>query len=147
EKRVESGKLSTVRRARRIIASAWLVCQLAAVAAAPLSLCCTTAPVTGAAKKCCPGLKPGDVCPMHHVVEGDDDATCAMRSACGHIDPSLLALSAGLGVLTHSSTALPAGDAWTFVAAPVRSAVARAERPDAPPPRLTQDAAKRILHG
>jgi hypothetical protein len=124
-----------VRRIVRSVAFAWLVCQLVAIAAAPLSLCCAEMPAADhhQEKRCCPGLLPGQVCPMHHTRAGDK--TCAMRSACGRIDPALVSLVAGLGVLPHLTTALVAFEPLAPIAAIAASPMARADRPDLPPPR------------
>jgi len=123
-----------VRRIVRSVASAWLLCQLVAIAAAPLSLCCAEMPAAHhQQKKCCPGLLPGQVCPMHHTREGED--TCVMRSACGRIDPALVSLAAGLGVLPHLTTALVTFDLLAPIGVSAPSPMARANRPDLPPPR------------
>ena len=123
-----------VRRIVRSVATAWLLCQLVAVAAAPLSLCCAEMPAADHhQKKCCPGLLPGQVCPMHHEREGVE--TCAMRSACGRLDPALVSLSAGLGVLPHLTTALVTFEPLTPIGARTASAMSRADRPDPRPPR------------
>src|SRR5207253_10488601 len=95
-RRRRAGKLAfSMRRCRRRlswVASGWLALQLAAFAAAPIGLCCahTEDATTSAAKPCCPGIAPGQVCPMHHTREGA--RTCTMRTACLAGDAALLQL-------------------------------------------------------
>jgi hypothetical protein len=71
---------------------------------------------------------------MHHTREGDD-ARCVMRSGCGHVDAALLSLAGGTGVLPHFITAAFYPEPSAFVDAFTASEIARAERPDSPPPR------------
>ena len=70
--------MSLVRRRLSWLVGAWLLCQIANVAAAPLTFCCQNVATAGDEEKCCPGLLPGQVCPMHHTKEGE--RTCKMRS-------------------------------------------------------------------
>src|SRR6478672_10369189 len=89
--------MSPVRRRLSWLIGAWLLCQVANVAAAPLTFCCQNVATAGDEEKCCPGLLPGQVCPMHHTKEGE--RTCKMRaSSCGS-DASLVALASGLGAV------------------------------------------------
>ena len=54
----------------RALASAWLVCQLAGLIAAPVAMCVNPAEAAASAEDaCCPGVAPGQVCPMHHTRE------------------------------------------------------------------------------
>jgi len=112
---------------------AWLVavclaCQLAAVAAAPVVFGCqSTTPA------CCARLGPGQTCPMHQSREAD--RTCKMRSACGPSDVALLALAGGAGLLPDATDAVTAFDAGDVVRASTSTTLARADRPDAPPPK------------
>src|SRR6476469_4813782 len=91
------------RRSRRRLSwavGAWLLFQLANVSAAPLTFYCQNVATAGDDEKCCPGLLPGQVCPMHHTREGK--ATCKMRDACARADAALVALAGGVGVLSHA---------------------------------------------
>jgi hypothetical protein len=107
---------------------------MAGIVVAPLALSCQGTPAAhDDEQRCCPGMHPGQVCPMHHTREGG--RTCKMRSACGPSDAALVALSGGLGVLppaTPPVSAFALGDLHATVAA---SAIARAYRPESPPPR------------
>src|SRR3954447_2752749 len=123
------------RRSRRLswAVGAWLLFQLANITAAPLTFCCQNVATAGDDEKCCPGLLPGQVCPMHHTREGK--ATCKMRSMCAGSDASLVALAGGLGAMPLVTTAVSAfvlGDPPSVLS---RAAILRADRPESPPPR------------
>jgi hypothetical protein len=124
------------RRRLTFVVCVWLVSQAAGLAAAPFALCCPTAPGTSvhdAEEECCPGLLPGQVCPMHHVKEGV--RTCKMRSACGSSDAALVWLSGGLGVLPQPPATVSAFELRELTSVMAPSAIARAHRPESPPPR------------
>jgi hypothetical protein len=126
--------MSFVRRHLAWIVCGWLAGQMAGLAAAPLALCCQSAPAAhDDGQKCCPGLLLGQVCPMHHTREGD--RTCKMRSACGPSDAALVALSGGLGVLPPATALVNAFALGDVLGAAAPSAIARAYRPESPPPR------------
>jgi hypothetical protein len=111
----------------------WLLCQVAGLAAAPFSLCCSQLASADQTPACCRGLAPGQTCPMHH---GDkSDSTCKMRSACSRSDAALLTLTGGLGVLPASTMGVIAFDPGVVIAAVTVSTALRADRPDPPPPR------------
>ena len=125
--------MSRLRRRLSWLVGIWLLCQVANVAAAPLTFCCQNVATDDDEEKCCPGLLPGQVCPMHHTKEGV--RTCKMRSSCAPSDAALVGLASGLGVMPHTTAAVNAfalGDAPRM--AP-RSAIVRAYRPESPPPR------------
>jgi hypothetical protein len=112
---------------------AWLLFQIANVAAAPMAFCCQNVATAGDDEKCCPGLLPGQVCPMHHTKEGV--ATCKMRSMCAGTDASLVALAGGLGampVVTASVSAFAPCDPPRIASRP---SILRLDRPESPPPR------------
>ena len=123
------------RRRRRLswAVGAWLLFQVANVAAAPVAFCCQNVATAGDDEKCCPGLLPGQVCPMHHTKEGV--ATCKMRSMCAGTDASLVALAGGLGampVVTAAVSAFAHGEAPRIASRP---SILRTDRPESPPPR------------
>ena len=121
-----------MRRFLRAFAGIWLACQLVA-AASPLTLFSDQFGIDQAT--CCPGVGPGQVCPMHHHTAGDR-STCKMESACAHHDAALLAMLA-VGVTSPSLSVVAASTADTdAVVAAASSIPSRAARPDAPPPRL-----------
>jgi hypothetical protein len=112
---------------------AWLLFQIANVAAAPVAFCCQNVAIAGDDEKCCPGLLPGQVCPMHHTKEGV--ATCRMRSMCAGTDASLVALAGGLGampVVTAVVRPFALGDPLPVASRP---SILRTDRPESPPPR------------
>jgi hypothetical protein len=113
----------------------WLVLQLAALAAAPIALC--SRPASGLAMRhdanCCPGIAPGQVCPMHHTREGEP--TCTMSSACGTSDIALLSLTFGLSAPVPSAHAVHLVATADLVSSPAPARIVRAELPEPPPPR------------
>jgi|tagenome__1003787_1003787.scaffolds.fasta_scaffold20330100_2 hypothetical protein len=117
------------------IAALWLVCQIAGVAAAPLAFCCQRTVVVDD-EDCCPGLAPGQMCPMHHVRKGErKEPACKMRDACGRTDAALVSLSGVVGLLPQATADVSHFAVGAFVAAVTPSAISRAYRPESPPPR------------
>jgi hypothetical protein len=122
-----------VRRHMSWVVCIWLACQVAGVVAAPLAFCCQAAPMADDDEVCCPGLLPGQICPMHHKREGE--RTCKMRDACGRADAGLVALAGVVGLLPETTVAVSAFAVGDPVSAIAPSAIARAYRPESPPPR------------
>jgi hypothetical protein len=122
-----------VRRRLSWVVCVWLACQVAGVVAAPLAFCCRTVTVADDDEICCPGLLPGQICPMHHRREGD--RTCKMRDACGRADAGLVALAGVVGLLPGATVGVSAFAVGGAAPAIVPSAIARAYRPESPPPR------------
>jgi hypothetical protein len=125
--------MSRVRRRLSWVIGAWLLCQAASVAAAPLTFCCQNVATAGDDEKCCPGLLPGQVCPMHHKKEGE--RTCKMRSSCVSSDAAILSLAVGAGAPPSSSSVVSAFDLGERVLLEPRFAILRTDRPESPPPR------------
>jgi hypothetical protein len=127
--------VTSMRPMLRAFASAWLVCQLAGLIAAPVAMCVSPAEAAASAEDaCCPGVAPGQVCPMHHTREGAKH--CVMRSACASGTTALLTLVGSVGLLPSLSSSpadalVPVGTAPRVASA----TVARAELPESPPPR------------
>jgi hypothetical protein len=120
-----------MRRFLRSIACTWIACQLMAVAS-PLALACDAFGIDQVT--CCPGIGPGQICPMHHKTAGDRN-TCKMESTCGHHDTMLLTIMA-IGILPPSSVAIASSSTTARVDALTASTLSRAFVPDLPPPRL-----------
>jgi hypothetical protein len=118
-----------LRRLLRSIAWCWLACQVIAIAA-PLALCCPAFGIDD--PSCCPGVGPGQFCPMHHSRDGD--RTCRMQNACGHHDSELLTLTAA-GVLPPVASVGSSSAVIQSIRPAAPSTRSRAERPDLPPPR------------
>jgi hypothetical protein len=114
------------------VVALWLVGQIAGVAAAPVSFSLRGAQAIDD-DKCCPGLLPGQVCPMHHTQEGK--RTCKMRSACAGSDAALFALAGGAGVLPQSTPLVNAFDPGIFLKGGSSSTLLRTDIPESPPPR------------
>jgi hypothetical protein len=113
---------------------AWLTCQIAGVAAAPFMFCCKDVPIAADEKDCCPGLLPGQLCPMHHRTAADRNE-CKMRSVCAPADAMLVALAGGGGMLPRATAVVNAFDPGAVVASSAPTAIARTSRPESPPPR------------
>ena len=113
---------------------AWLTCQIAGVAAAPITFCCKDVPIAVDEKNCCPGLLPGQLCPMHHrTAPGKNE--CKMRDACAPADAMLLALAGGIGMVPRATAVVNAFDPGDVLAPAAPTAIARPSRPESPPPR------------
>lgn len=118
----------------RSLASVWLACQLAGFAAAPLALC--LGPASAAADvedACCPGIAPGQMCPMHHTREGTRQ--CVLRNACASSSAALLTLFGGLGLLPSSAESSTVVAVSPLGPAPSSERIVRADLPESPPPR------------
>jgi len=130
--------MCAVRRRLPWVICFWLACQFAGVVAAPLAFCCQSVP-SADDEDCCPGLLPGQICPMHHTRAGNhtpaNDRTCKMRNACGRADAALVSLAGVVGLLPHATVLVNAFDLGDSVRGPMPSALARAHRPESPPPR------------
>ena len=116
------------------VAFAWLMCQAAAIAAAPVLL--WTADISGHAERSCDcPIGDGQACPMHQPHAHDADRTCKMRNAFAPTDGALLGLSGGVGVLPSHTVSVSAFDPGTFIPTFTSAAIARGHVPDSPPPR------------
>jgi hypothetical protein len=124
--------MTVVRRRLSWVVCLWLACQVAGVVAAPLAFCCREVP-TDDDEACCPGLLPGQICPMHHKREGE--RTCKMRDACGRADAGLVSLAGVVGLLPHTTDRETAFVVGEPVNPFVPSTLIRAYRPESPPPR------------
>ena len=124
-----------VRKALRLAVSSWIVVQLAGLAAAPLVLC-SKAPAaeSDSHATCCPGVGPGQVCPMHKTREGA--SKCSLSSACHTSDAALLSLFASIGVTPQSSFFSEPNVPAALIVSAVERSIARATLPEAPPPRV-----------
>jgi hypothetical protein len=121
--------MRVIRRRLSWLIVAWLVCQTASLTGSP-----TLAVLGHSEDACCDGLAPGQTCPMHgHSRQGD--RTCKMRSACPRGDAALLSLAGGLGVLPDPTDVVTPFELGDSVGAPAHPALARASRPESPPPR------------
>lgn len=127
--------VTSMRPMLRALASAWLVCQLAGLIAAPVAMCVNPAEAAASAEDaCCPGVAPGQVCPMHHTREGAKH--CVMRSACASGTTALLTLVGGVGLLPSLTSSAVDTLAQAGAAPRLASAtIARTELPESPPPR------------
>ena len=84
-------------------------------------------------KHCTCAVAPGQACPMHRASE--EDRSCRVRSADVLSEAALYALVGGWGVLPPSGKTITVFRAESLVDSASPSAIGRAHRPDAPPPR------------
>jgi hypothetical protein len=123
-----------IRRRLSWLICAWLMCQIAGVAAAPIMFCCKDVPTAADERECCAGLMPGQLCPMHHKpAEGKND--CKLRNACAPADAMLVALAGGAGTLPAATAVVNAFEAGDVLASSAPTAIARTTPPESPPPR------------
>ncbi len=125
--------MRVVRRHLSWLVGAWLACQAAALAAAPVVMCGSQPTPDHHDVICCPGLKPGQVCPMHHVREGV--RTCAMRSPCSPSDAALLSLVGALGLTPAARVVIDIAPIAEPVSTLADAELTRSELPESPPPR------------
>jgi hypothetical protein len=122
-----------VRRHLSWVIGAWLACQVAGIAAAPVTFCCKGVPTSHDETECCPGLEPGQVCPMHHTVAGKRE--CKMRNAAAPADAALMSLAGVIGLVPADTSAVNAFELREVVGALTATAIRRTTPPDSPPPR------------
>ena len=127
--------MRTVRKGLRLAVGAWVVIQLAGLAAGPLVLC-SKAPAqeSDSHGACCPGVGPGQVCPMHKTREGA--SKCTLSSACHPSDAALLSLFAAIGVTPQGSFPLAPNLTTDRIASLSERSIVRASLPEPPPPRI-----------
>jgi len=141
--------MNAIRRHLTAIGVIWLVFQAGVLAVSPFVSCCAAQANAVEDDDCCKGLAPGQMCPLHkhrhapsndtphHGAQSHHDGAqsdCAIRGDCGKIDPALLSLGFGLGVLD-----VPVSLTLTLVSTPVPQFAACASdcarSLDPPPPR------------
>jgi hypothetical protein len=116
-------------------AAAWLFCQAAGFAAAPVTFGARSI-VTSEDACDCPGTAPGQACPMHsqRATKDDSENTCRLRNACAPDDAALLTLVSGVGIAAQP-TAVPVERMVVALDPVVSSTLVRTDLPDSPPPR------------
>jgi hypothetical protein len=119
------------------LAAGWVLCQLAAFAAAPIVLSADGLdPVTVERCTCAEGA-PGAACPMHQGHGGDPKRSgtdCKLRSSCASSEAALLSLAGGLG-LVPSPAVVSVNRVVALIPGPLVRALNRVELPEFPPPR------------
>lgn len=135
--------MPTFRHRLPLTAAVWLVCQLAAFAAAPLALCCSMPKAEASVEEdeCCKGLGPGQICPMHHhtkpakghAKQSSDARGCVLKSACKAPDIALMSIL-GCGVLPQA-TAMSIAPSSSPVSEMCVTFITHTQLPDKPPPR------------
>jgi hypothetical protein len=135
--------MTSIRRRVRAVTFAWLLCQVASLAAFVPEICCVSHAAEAAAKSTAaachetpapaPPPKDGDACPMHHGTKSHD--CCAMTNACDGPGTHLASLFAFIGVLESPATSSIVLDSIAaFIPTPA-PLLYRLATPDAPPPK------------
>ena len=135
--------MASIRRHLTAVGITCLLFQAVGYAMSPLVSCCAVASRAAIDDdECCKGMAPGQMCPLHKHRQGPKDGVhhdqpaggCATRSGCSPVDPALISLAFGLGILPEpvSLDVIP-------VSIPVDAGLARvvyrARSLDPPPPR------------
>jgi hypothetical protein len=127
--------MSRLRRHLGRFVALWLICQTASLLAAPLSLAHMSVQAAMDSDDCnCPDVGPGQFCPMHHK-QRPGKQTCRICSSSDGADLALVVLTVGLGILSPTPGPVVVPRSSASIAATAVSVVARAERPESPPPR------------
>ena len=128
-------------RARLIAcALAVLVCQAAALSAAPVALCRGALSADGDLDECCKALAPGQTCPMHHTTHGKPDTRgTAWTCVCSPSDAVLASIVGVTGALPEP-VRVPAAPVRVEVIGPIASSTLEHQQPPQyPPPRVSID--------
>jgi hypothetical protein len=121
-----------MRRHLSLVAAALLVFQVSVLAVSPFGVCSSvTAQAAVDDDECCKGMAPGQMCPLHHHRQA---AGPSLRCGCGSIDPGLISLTFGLGVLT-SPVSVDVILVSIAVPSTTPHVVSAARSLDPPPPR------------
>jgi hypothetical protein len=142
--------MQAIRNRVRVVAIAWLLCQVASLSAFVPDNCCVSHAEEAAAKQkseACHDTepvepKPGDACPMAH---GDGAACpmhsstskdcCAMTNACEGPGSHLTTLFANIGDIERPATTAVVLDSTAAPRPSSSSPRFRELTPDAPPPK------------
>ena len=133
--------MATLRRRLRVLATAWLMLQVAWLTALVPRDCCDAHRV--AAKGChesvtapqCPmQAASGRPCPMHRGAQ-ETPADCRLTGSCGGPMAAMFALLSNHGLLPSTATARPHADVRPVAAAVRGNLIDRFQPPDSPPPR------------
>lgn len=144
--------MTAFRSRMRVVAVAWLLCQVTSLSAFVPEDCCVTHTAMVEAKKTAlpacheaekaPEPKPGDSCPMHqedgaacpmHRSQSAD--CCAMSNGCDGPSRPLARLFSFIGVLDAPSSSIAPPASIAASAEPSALLLFRLVRPDAPPPK------------
>jgi hypothetical protein len=128
--------MARLRRYLSQFVTLWLIGQSASLLAAPISLAQLprSETVLGVEECHCPGVGPGQICPMHHK-RRESKETCRMCGTSDAGEVALVVLTVGLGILAPAPAEVAVSHHGESVAVPAASVVARVGHPDSPPPR------------
>ena len=128
-------------RARLIAcALAILVCQAAALSAAPVALCRGALSADADLDECCKALAPGQTCPMHHTTHGAPDTRgTAWTCVCSPSDAVLASIVGVAGALPAPVRVPRATVRVAVIVSMSPSILDRHQPPQNPPPRVSVD--------
>jgi hypothetical protein len=120
-------------------AIAVLVCQAAALSAAPVALCRGALSAADDLDECCKNLGPGQTCPMHHKTHDAENRGPAWTCVCSPSDAVLASLVGVSGALPEPVRVPdPATRVAVLVAVPP-STLDHQQPPNYPPPRVSSN--------
>jgi hypothetical protein len=127
----------TAIRARLVgYAIAVLVCQAAALSAAPVALYRSAASTVEDLDKCCKNLGPGQTCPMHHKSHGSpENRGSAWTCLCSPSDAALASLVGVSGALSEPVRVPQPSDQVAAVVSLSPPTLDHQQPPQYPPPR------------
>ena len=136
--------MNSIRRRVRAVACAWLLCQVASLAAFVPEACCISHAAEAEAKEkaeacheeeAAPPVAPveGAICPMHEGRKSHD--CCAISNACAGPGSQLLTLFSFITTIDHPNTSSIAHDSTAAFISPPPPLLHRLALPDAPPPK------------
>src|SRR5262245_28567015 len=134
--------MDRIRRRVRVVACAWLLCQVASLSAFVPEQCCISHAAEAAAKvkaaACHEDAAPappkdGDACPMHHGSKSHD--CCAITNACDGPGAQLLTLFSFVSTVDEPIAASTIVASTTAFLPPAPPLLSRLALPDAPPPK------------
>lgn len=115
-----------------------LVCQAAALSAAPLALCRGALSADADLDECCRNLRPGQTCPMHHTTHGAPDTRGpAWTCVCSPSDAVLASIVGVAGALPEPVRVARVSVRVTAIASLAPSILDRHHPPQYPPPRVS----------
>ena len=115
-----------------------LVCQAAALSAAPLALCRGAMSAASDVDECCKNLGPGQTCPMHHQSHGSPATRgAAWTCSCSASDAVLASIIGLAGALPEPVRVPRVSVCVTVIASMAPSILDRHHPPQYPPPRVS----------
>lgn len=133
-----------IRRRVRVVAFAWLLCQVASLSAFVPEQCCVSHAAEEAAKEKAEACheeaapvepKEGDACPMHHGEGRPTHDCCVISNACDGPGAQLLGLFSFMSTIDEPIVSSVILDTTSAFVPPPPPLLSRLAIPDAPPPK------------